>query len=187
MSAKSEPWYIHAILYAVILALVYVLIRVAIIEPNEIIERETYIRNESRLRMTNLKEAQILWEEKYGNFTDNLDSLINFVMYDSLVIEKINGFDTLRQRATNPFRPLSHGVFSAESLYNYPGNGLRYIMQVDTTLEVDTVINRRGRIVKIDSTITIGTLYAIETPDTNNNDRVGDIFSTALKNTASWE
>jgi hypothetical protein len=72
MSAKSEPWYIHAILYAVILALVYVLIRVAIIEPNEIIERETYIRNESRLRMSNLKEAQILWEEKHGKFTDNL-------------------------------------------------------------------------------------------------------------------
>jgi hypothetical protein len=50
-------------------------------------------------------------------------------------------------------------------------------------LEVDTVINRRGRIVKIDSVTTIGTLYVIETPDSNNKDRIGDIFSTALKNT----
>jgi hypothetical protein len=167
--------------------LVYVLIRVAIIEPNEVIERETYIRTESRLRMINLKEAQILWEEKHSKFTDNLDSLINFVMYDSMVIDKINGFDTLRQRATNPFKPLSSGVFAPESLFYYPGNGLRYIMAVDTTLEVDTVINRRGRIVKIDSVTTIGTLYVIETPDSNNKDRIGDIFSTALKNTSSWE
>jgi hypothetical protein len=50
------------------------------------------------------------------------------------LLDKINGFDTLRQRATNPFKPLSHGEFSPESLYYYPGNGIRYLMAVDTTL-----------------------------------------------------
>ena len=187
MSARTEPWYIHAVLYAVIIALVYVLIRVAIIEPAEVIERENYIRAESRLRMANLREAQILWEEKYGSFTDNLDSLINFVMTDTTVKKVMVGYDSLAQRSTNPFKLLSHGEFTPESLYTYPRNGLRYIMEVDTNISIDTIINRRGRIVNIDTVISIGNRYVIETPDSNDRDKIGDKYSDALKNSASWE
>lgn len=187
MSARTEPWYVHAVLYAVIIALVYVLIRVAIIEPAEVIERENYIRTESRLRMANLREAQILWEDKYGSFTDNLDTLINFIKTDTTVANVMAGYDSLAQRPTNPFKPLSHGEFTPESLYTYPRNGLRYIMEVDTNVSIDTIINRRGRIVNIDTVIAIGTRYVIETPDSNDRDRIGDKYSDALKNSASWE
>ena len=82
MSSRSEPWYVHAVLYVVIIALTYLLIRVAIIEPNEIIEQERYYKSESRLRMSNIREAEILWYEKYGNYTDNLDSLVYFIKND---------------------------------------------------------------------------------------------------------
>ena len=80
---------------------------------------------------------------------------------------------------------LTNGVFSAESLYSSPRSGNFFKVQVDTLLEVDTVINRRGKIVKIDSTTTIGTRYIIESPDSK--DKIGDIYSDALKNTSSWE
>ena len=37
--------------------------------------------------------------------------------------------------------------------------------QFDTLVEIDSVINRRGRLTKIDTTIEIGNLYKIECPD----------------------
>ncbi len=187
MSVRTEPWYIHAVLYAVIIALVYVLIRVAIIEPQQVIERQNYIRTESRLRMENLREAEILWEDKYGSFTDNLDSLVHFIKTDTMVANVVAGYDSIAQRSTNPFAILSHGEFSPESLFTYPGNGLRYLLGVDTSISIDTVINRRGSIVNIDTVITIGTRYVLETPDSNDRDKIGDIYSDALKNSASWE
>lgn len=187
MNAKSEPWYIHAILYVIIFALAYVLIRVAIIEPTQVIERDNYIKNESRLRMSNLREAQILWQKRFGTFTDNLDKLIEFVQNDTGVAKLKTGYDSTRMKSTNPFKPLSEGSFIAESLYYYPGNHQRFLMSVDTSVAVDTIINRSGAIVKVDTTITMGSRYLIETPDTNSKDKIGDLFSDALKNTASWE
>ncbi|MBU1096920.1 MAG: hypothetical protein CVV23_02105 [Ignavibacteriae bacterium HGW-Ignavibacteriae-2] len=187
MSAKSEPWYIHAILYVIIFALAYVLIRVAIIDPTEVIEKETYIKTESRLRMSNLREAQILWQKRFGTFTDNLDTLIGFIKNDTGVAKLLTGFDSTRMKSTNPFKNLSTGSFVADSLFYYPGNHLRFVMRVDTSTAVDTIINRRGTIVKIDSSKTMGSRYLIETPDSLNRDKIGDLFSDALKNTASWE
>ena len=81
MSKKSEPWYIHAILYVVIVALAYLLIRVAIIEPTEIVEAEKYYKTESRARMSNIKAAEILYEGKFRRYTDNLDTLVHFIYY----------------------------------------------------------------------------------------------------------
>ena len=60
-------------------------------------------------------------------------------------------------------------------------------MEVDTNTSIDTIINRRGIIVNIDTTIVIGTRYVILTPDSTNKDKIGDKFSDALKNAASWE
>ncbi|MBU0560785.1 MAG: hypothetical protein KJ799_07065 [Bacteroidetes bacterium] len=185
MSRKTEPWYIHAVLYVIIFVLVYVLIQVAIVQPAEVIERDRYYKAETRLRMSNIREAEILWEKKNGNFSDDLRKLIEFIKTDSTVASVVAGFDTITQRSTNPFKKLSHGAFSPESLYFAPKSRTPFIVKVDTSMVVDTFINRRGVIIKIDSTTTIGKRYVIESPDSK--DKISDLFSDALKNTASWE
>lgn len=182
---KTESWYIHAVLMVIIAALTYLLIYVAIIEPNEIIENEKYWKTESHLRMLNLKSAEILWEEKHGQYTDNVDSLIHFLKTDSSVQIAIAGWDTITQRSTNPFDTLSDGNLIWDSLFKSPKNYGLYTIEIDTTIDIDTVINRRGRIVSIDTLIEIGTLYKIECPDGYGS--IGDVNSEALKNTASWE
>lgn len=185
MSRKAEPWYLHVILYVIIIVLAYVLIRVAIVDPTEIMEQEKYYTQEARLRMMNLREAQILWENKYGRYTDNLDSLVMFIQTDTSVLALRNGYDSLTQRSTDPFKKLTSGEFYPESLYYSPKSGRRFIVQIDTTLDVDTVINRRGRVERVDSIYTIGERYVIGNPDSK--DKIGDLYSDALKNTASWE
>lgn len=186
MSKKAEPWYVHAVLYVIIIALTYLLIRVAIIEPNKYIEEERYYKTESRLRMMNIREAQILWNKKYNHFTDNLDSLIHFIKTDSMVQKLRVGYDSLMMRKTDPFKKLvSVNEFVADSLYHSPKTYQPYIIQVDSSVSMDTVIDRRGRIVKVDTNSVIGKLYLIEDPD--NYGSIGDVFSEALKNTASWE
>lgn len=182
---KSEPWYVHFILYAVIAVLAFVLIKVAYLDPNEIIEKEKYFKQESRLRMANLRSAERLWEVKNKAFTDNLDALINFLKNDPSVIKAIEGVDSLSGRPTNPFVKLSTGELIWDSLFASPKSGKRYIVQVDSSIVADTVIDRRGRILKVDSTKTIGLRYYIECPDGYGT--IGDVRSDAMKNTASWE
>jgi len=197
MIRKSDPWYVHAGLYAVIVVLVFLLIQVAIIEPTKVTERDRYYKTESRARMNYLRQAQILWEGRHENYTDNIDSLVHFIKSDTGVAKTILGYDSISQRSTNPFGNLAKFEpfisdsgdtlfkFNPDSLYVTPKSHKRFIVKVDTTTDVDTVINRRGKIVKIDSVITIGQRYIIQNPD--NKDKIGDLFSDALKNTASWE
>jgi hypothetical protein len=182
---KSEPWYIHAGLYAVIVILAVVLIKVAIIDPKEIVAEEKFNRKESRLRMSNLKEAEILFAKKHGRYTDNLDTLITFVKTDPLIDSIKTAIDSMTMRPANPFKPLSHGEFTPDSLYWSPKSHSKYIVRIDTTMEIDTVVNQRGRILRVDSTVTIGNLYYIEDPDGYGT--IGSIDNDALKNTASWE
>jgi hypothetical protein len=182
---KPEPWYLHAGLYAVIVILVIVLVKVAIVDPKEIVKEEKYNRKESRLRMSNLKEAEILFQKKYGRYTANLDTLINFVKEDPMVDSLMTAIDSMTMRTANPFKPLSHGEFVADSLYKTPKSNERYLVQIDTTLDVDTVINQRGKILRVDSTMTMGNLYYIEDPDGYGS--IGSVDNEALKNTASWE
>lgn len=186
MNSKSnqDPWYIHAGLYTVIVILVIILIKVAIIDPRNIVEQERYNRTETRLRMTNLKEAQILWEKKHGRFTDNLDELIKFI--NSPFVDSVrNSFDSLTMRPADPFVKLSHGEFTPESLFVTTKSRQRFILAVDTTISIDTVITTRGRFVRVDTSKSIGTRYLIEDPDGYGT--IGSIESDALKNTASWE
>jgi hypothetical protein len=184
-SETGDPWYIHAILYFVIAILTVILIKVAIIDPKNIVEEEKFYRTESRLRMNNIKEAEILWQKKYGNFTDNLNKLISFIETSKFVDSVVNSFDSLTMKSANPFKPLSNGVFAAESLGHSPKTFQPYIIQVDTSISVDTTINRRGAIVKIDSTIKLGTRYFLKDPDGYGT--IGDLHNDALKNTSSWE
>lgn len=185
MKKKSEPWYLHAGLWVVIVILTLVLVQVSILEPTEVTRKENYLKSESRLRMINLKHAEILFEEIHERYSDNLDTLVYFIKNDTIVHALMIGVDSVTNKSTNPFTNLTHGEFTPESLYTSPRSGKYFIVQIDTLLEVDTVINRRGKIVKIDSTTTIGTRYLLESPDSK--DKIGDLYSDALKNTSSWE
>jgi hypothetical protein len=104
--------------------------------------------------------------------------------FDTVKIYKIDG-DTTILKSKNPFSDLVSGPFNYDSLYTSPRSGKMFIVEIDSLLEVDTVINRRGRIVKIDSIKTIGKRYLIKSPD--NDDKIGDVNSDALLNTESWE
>ena len=183
--AKSEPWYIHAGLYLVIIILALVLIKVAIIDPKSEVELQQYYTKEAHLRMDNLKQGEILWNAKFGKFTGNLDSLVNFIQTSPYVDSVIHGFDTLSNRPTNPFVTLSSGSFIPESLYYSPRTHQRFLLSVDTTTTADTVINRTGKITRIDSSTTMGNLYMIEDPDGHGT--IGSTSDEALKNTASWQ
>lgn len=186
MSSKSEPWYVHAILYVIILALVYVLIQVAIIGPTQVIEQENYYKTESRTRMLNIREAQILWREKNGNFTDDLQNLVNFIQNDTMVTKLEGQVDSLTGRSKYPFKALSHGEFTAESLYWSPRSPHKYYtLKVDTSIILDTVVNRRGNIVRVDTLTEIGKRYLLEDP--YGYGKIGDLTSDALINTPSWE
>ncbi len=191
---KNEPWYLHAGLWAIIAVLVVILVQVAIIGPNEVIATKKYNQEESRLRMVNLKHAQILYEQKYDKFTDNIDTLINFIKTDTTVLNLRKAVDTVRIyresgdtlliKSRDPFSDLVSGPFNYDSLYVSPRSGQRFIIKVDSLLEIDTVINRRGKILKIDSIVTIGKRYLIKSPDSD--DKIGDVDSDALLNTESW-
>lgn len=185
MKAQADPWYIHAGLYLVIAILTIILIKIAIIDPREYVESEKYNKTESRLRMNNIKEAEILWERKNGTFSGNLDGLISFIKHDPYVDSVINTFDSLIMKMANPFTPLSNGEFTPDSLLWTPKSHSRYILQIDTSVIVDTVINRRGAITRVDTTITFGTRYYLEDPDGYGT--VGSLETDALKNTSSWE
>lgn len=185
MSSKSEPWYVHAILYVIIIALVYVLIQVAIIGPTQVIEQEKYWRTESRARMLNLREAQILWKDRYGNYTDNLENLISFVKNDTAIANLKDQIDSLSGRSKYPFKPLISVPFDPDSLYWAPKSHSYYFLKVDTTVNFDTVVNRRGNIVRIDTLTEIGKRYLLEDPDGFG--KIGDLTSDALINTPSWE
>lgn len=183
--SNEDPWYVHAALYLVIVVLVGILIKVAIIDPKEIIEREQYIKKEARLRMTNLKHAEILYQKKFGRFTDNLDTLINFIKYDKFVDSVRNSIDPVTNKSSDPFVKLSHGEFTPESLFTTPRTGERFIVKIDTSVTKDTVVTPSGRVLRVDVKTIIGSRYFIEDPDGNGT--VGSLDNDALKNTASWE
>ena len=186
MKAQAgDPWYIHAVLYLVIAILSVILIKVAIIDPKDAVEQERFFRTESRLRMNNIKEAEILWQKKYGNFTDNINDLVKFIKEDPFADSVIKAFDSLTMKPANPFKPLSGGAFTPDSLKLSPKTFQVYILQIDTSITVDTTINRRGVVTKVDKKVVLGTRYYLEDPDGYG--KVGDLYNDALKNTSSWE
>lgn len=205
---KSEPWYIHAGLWVVIVILTYILIQVAIVQPREIMKMERYYTKESRLRMDNIRQAEILWQKQKKYYTDNLDSLIQFIKNDSTVQALVNGYDTayihkkvkkvidgkdtmvvvdsMVLKPKNPFKPLlSVGKFVPESLFYAPKSHRFYHLEVDTNIEYDTTVNRWGKLVRIDTIMIFGNRYYLEDPDGYGS--IGDVYNDALKNTASWE
>ncbi len=182
---KKDPWYIHGILYAIIVILVLLLIKVAIIDPTKVVETEKYFKDETRLRLKDLREAEILWEKKHGSFSGNLDSLVTFVKYSHFVDSVRSVKDTLNNRSLDPFFRLSNGEFIPDSLYNTPKSGKRFELSVDTTRSIDTIYTPSGRIKRIENNVQIGTLYLLNDPDGYGS--IGGLDNVAKKNAASWE
>lgn len=184
-SKNDDPWYVHAGLYFIVAILTFLLIKVAVIDPSAEVEAEKYYKSETRLRMANLKEAQILFDKKNGSFSGSLDKLIEFIKTDKFVDSVVNGFDSLTMKPSNPFRKLTNGEFTPDSLFTSPKTFERFIVKVDTSVVTDTVVNPRGKVLRVDKKTVIGTKYYIEDP--NGYGTIGSIDNDALKNTASWE
>lgn len=184
-SKNDDPWYLHAGLYVIIAILTLLLIKVAVIDPTAEINAESYLKKETRLRMANLKEAQILWDRKYGSFASSLDKLIEFVKSDKFVDSIVTGFDSLTMKPSNPFKPLSDGQFTPDSLFTSPKTNQRFIMKIDTSVVTDTVVTPRGKVLRVETKTVIGKKYYIEDP--NGYGTIGSLENDALKNTASWE
>jgi hypothetical protein len=182
---NEDPWYLHAGLYVVIAILTVLLIKVAVIDPKAEIDTENYYKKETRLRMANLKEAQILWEKKHGSYSGNLDQLINFVKTDKFVDSVMNAFDSLTMKQANPFKNLTDGTFSPDSLFLSPKTNQRFVMKIDSAEVIDSVVTPAGKFLRTEKKIVKGTKYYIEDP--NGYGTIGSIDNDALKNTASWE
>ncbi len=110
------------VLKIVIVLLIGVLVY-TIWEPFEIIRTEEQNRTESRLRMANIRNAQMAYYAEYQTYQSDLDSLIRWIQTDSLVVAKRDSI----------FKPLSAGVFIPESLKYSPASHTEYEIQVDDT------------------------------------------------------
>jgi len=184
-SKNEDPWYIHAGLYFIIAILTFLLIKVAVIDPTQEVQAEKYFKTETRLRMTNLKEAQILYEKKHKEFCGSLDKLVDFIKNDKFVDSVENAFDSLTMKPANPFKPLSDGKFTPDSLFTSPKTNQRFVMKIDTSVVSDTIVNPRGKILRVETKTVVGKKYYIEDP--NGYGTIGSLDNDALKNTASWE
>ena len=97
----------------------------------------------------------------------------------------MNAFDSTTMKPANPFKPLSDGKFTPDSLFRTPKSQRPFIVQIDTSVSKDTVINQRGQILRVNTKKVIGTRYYIEDPDGYGT--IGSLDNDALKNTSSWE
>ena len=135
--------------------------------------------------MKNIKEAEILYQKKYNRFSGSLDTLVNFIKTDPMVDSVMNGYDSLSRRSTNPFVKLSDGQFTPDSLFRTPKSHQMYTLKIDSSVTADTVVNRLGKILRIDNHLVMGTKYYLDDPDGYGS--IGSLDNEALKNTASWE
>ncbi len=174
ISTRKEPTYIHVILLLIAAGLIYLLIQVAIVEPSNIMELEKYYKAESRQRMINIKEAEVLYKNKFGKFTGSLDSLFNF----------INNDPSVREKKDSIFVNLKSGSFVLDSIRFSPKSHSQYLLQIDTSTSIDTVVNQRGKFLRVDTTVVIGARYLLECPDGYGS--IGDLKNDLKINVPSW-
>ena len=111
--AKGSP-----VLKAIIVVLLGILLYV-LYEPYQIREREESYKKESRLRMTNIRTAQLQYISEKGVYANNLDTLVAFIKA-KLAAGAID---------RSIFKPLSHGEFSPDSLFRTPKSQRPYSLQ----------------------------------------------------------
>ena len=117
--AKGSP-VLKAVIVLLLAALVYVLY-----EPYKIREQEELYKKESRLRMINIRTAQLTFISESGRYCSTLDSLVMYIKakLDSATID------------ASIFKPLTHGSFEPDSLLHSPKSLRPYSLQsVETTV-----------------------------------------------------
>ncbi len=171
---KSEPAYIHIILVLIIVGLTYLLIQVAILEPQRVLVQEQFFKEESRIRMSNIKQLELLYKEKFGKYTDSFDSLFNLFKSTPAISEKVDSL----------FKPSKYGLFVLDSLKWSPKSHREYILKIDSTMQVDSVFTKTGRFLRMDTTIVKGEIYYVECPDGYGS--IGDLSNPAKVNSTSW-
>ncbi|MBN1159384.1 MAG: hypothetical protein JXA61_08375 [Bacteroidales bacterium] len=79
------------ILLGILILLLFVLLYRSIIQPIRF-NRERDIRMESAIsRLVDIRKAQTAYKEVHNSYSDNFDTLVNFIKYDSFEIQKKTG------------------------------------------------------------------------------------------------
>jgi hypothetical protein len=133
---------INILLTVVIVILVYLLYE-SIMDPirfnNEKDRREEAIKE----RLVNIRDAQVLFRQKYGRYTGSFDTLINFIKFDSIpvvfregqitdemVSKGMTEREAIRQKLIvrdTSFIEITDSVFSI----NYPIDSIRFVPFTD--------------------------------------------------------
>jgi hypothetical protein len=128
------------ILKGIIVLLTAVLVYV-MYEPHRIQAEDAYFQAESRLRMINIRAAQLQVLGLRGRYASTLDSVVSFI--ESLP-------DSARSAA---FSPLSSGTFTPRSLLSAPKSNRPYVL-----VTVDTLAPKRYLLEDPDGYGSIGSL-----------------------------
>jgi hypothetical protein len=110
-----------SILLKIIIVLLLAVLIYTLWQPYEFKRTEARQLSESRLRMTNIRNAQMFHYREFQTYQRDLDTLITWIKSDSLVIAKSDSL----------FRPLLVGEFVADSLRYSPRTHRQYIIEVD--------------------------------------------------------
>jgi hypothetical protein len=121
MLTKSAPK--GSIILKIVIVLLLALLVYTIWEPFDIVREEEINLRESRLRMSNIRSAQMFYFKHHDAYITDLDSLIYWIQTDSLVIAKSDSL----------FVPLAESPFVPESLRYSPKSHRVYRMVVDDT------------------------------------------------------
>jgi hypothetical protein len=112
-----------SIILKIIIVLLLGVLVYTIWEPFEHVRVEEQNMQESRLRMSNLRNAQMFYHRQYSTYQSDIDSLLRWIQTDSLVVAKSDSL----------FKPLSDGIFEPESLRFSPRSHQTYSIAVDDT------------------------------------------------------
>ncbi len=124
MEAKQRAkgsWILRAVIVILVFVLVYV-----IYDPYQYMVQDEAFRKESRARMMNLRSAELRFIEVNAYYTGSLDSLLDFIRTDSLLVANRDSV----------FTKLSHGAFSIDSLGFSPRSHSPYKLSVDNSTAI---------------------------------------------------
>ena len=114
-------WVLRAIIIILVGVLVYV-----IYEPYQMMTAEEMYKKESRLRMMNLRTAELYFLSKSNYYTESIDSLVQYIKTDSLLVANRD----------STFKPLTSGQFSPDSLLYTPKNHRPYKLKADNATAI---------------------------------------------------
>ncbi len=130
-SRNTARSFLQVFLALVIAGLSYYLYH-SITAPYDRIERQREITQMTRQRMTQIRTAMVRHNEVRDGYPQSLDSLVEFVKTDSLLV---NARDSVFE--------LAEGTeFNPDSLPFSPRTGNRFELEVNDTLETPTYVLR---------------------------------------------